>query len=159
MRRAGDPRFPYWLRVAALAYGSHTDNGHARYKRGEIALVLGKVDATMGEVLPYVNVGRAIEDAVDYGWLSEDSYWGCLVVPRLAIKKGPLGHSPGCPRHERHARAREANRSFTDGFAVHSSTPSERFAARNPHSVSGSQGKPLSLVSAPTPTPSDREVS
>ena len=28
--RAGDARLPFWLRVAALAYGSHTDNGHAQ---------------------------------------------------------------------------------------------------------------------------------
>lgn len=101
--RAGDARLPYWLRVAALAYGNHLDNGHARFKRGEIALIMGTPDGG-GAIVPFTNVGRAISDAVAYGWLDQESFWGCLVVPAHAIKKGPTYHSPACPIHVKRAR-------------------------------------------------------
>lgn len=155
--RAGDPRLPKWLRVAALAYGSHTDNGHARFKRGEIALILGKVDVETGEVIPDANVGRAIEDAIEYGWLAADSFWGCLVVPAHAIKKGAHGHSPKCPIHVKRAIRRRSNHSLSERFEVTSSTPSEPFNARSPHSVSGSEREPFSSFSNPdaSPVPDD----
>lgn len=136
--RAGDPRFPYWLRVAALAYGSHLDNGHARFKRGEIALVLG----TPGQ--PYVNVRRAIEAAVEYGWLADGSFWGCLIVPAHAIKKGPWTTAKPCPVH--------AKRSLTERKRPGSSTLSERFEDETTHSVSGSERAPLFLICPPNPT-------
>ena len=114
--RSGDARLPYWLRVTALAYGNHQDNGHARFKRGEVALILGIPDG-YGGIVPLDNVGRAIADAVTYGWLAEESFWGCLVVPAHAIKKGPIAHSPACAIHIRRARRR----------------------ARTPHSVKASR--------------------
>jgi|GEM_PF-5633669 len=153
-RRAGDRRLPHWLRVTALAFGSHEDNGHARFKRGEIALVLGKVDKETGEVRPYENVGRAIKDAIAYGWLEPESFWGCLVVPAHAIKKGRHGHSPACPIHLRRRTRATANRSLSDGNDHPSSTPDERFDVRTAHSVTGSERKPLSLVLSP---PTDGE--
>lgn len=149
--RAGDRRLPHWLRVAALAYGSHQDNGHARFKRGEIALILGEIDKETGEVRPYANVGRAIRDAVSYGWLERDSFWGCLVVPAHAIKKGRHGHSPECPIHLKRRRKEAANPSLSDGFGTSSSTLSERFSTRTAHSVTGSQRAPLSLISHTAP--------
>ncbi len=149
--RAGDPRLPYWLRVAALAYGSHRDNGHAIFKRGEVALILGSFDPETGEILPYQNVGRAIDDAVTYGWLDPESFWGCLVVPAHAIKKGDHGHRPACPIHvKRHARARDTKPSLSERNGPHSSTPDEGFSTRSPHSVSGSTLSPFSLVSPST---------
>lgn len=118
--RAGDARLPYWLRVAALAYGSHQDNGHARFKRGEIALILGTPNGR-GGITPLANVGRAISDAVEYGWLAPESFWGCLVVPAHHSKKGLLGHNPPCPIHVKRSRTQDE--------------PPER---RPLHSVSGS---------------------
>lgn len=109
--RAGDRRLPYWLRVAALAYGSHSDNGHARFKRGEIALVLGDVSPD-GEIRPYVHVGRAIADAVTYGWLEPESFWGCLIVPAHAVKKGSYTRAKPCPIHVR--RKQRSHRSVVD---------------------------------------------
>jgi hypothetical protein len=105
--RAGDCRLPYWLRVAAIAYGAHQDNGHATFKRGQIALILGTPDG-QGGVKPYANLARAIEDAVDYAWLAPESFWGCLVVADHAIKKGPLFHSPSCPVHAKRDAAKGA---------------------------------------------------
>lgn len=151
--RAGDPRLPKWLRVAALAYGSHTDNGHARFKRGEIALILGTVDQETGEVIPDPWPGRAIEDAVEYGWLAPESFWGCLVVPAHAIKKGAHGRSPKCPIHVRRARTRGPKPSLSEGFEGHSPTPSEGFATQSPHSVRSSERKPFSSLSTPDASP------
>lgn len=143
--RAGDPRLPHWLRVTAAAYGSHSDNGHARYKRGELALILGTVDGITGEIKPYRNLGRAIDDAIAYGWLEPESFWGCLVVPAHAIKRGGLGSNPACPIHVK--RARKDDESLTQrGIRDLKSTLSEGFEARITHSVSDSTLNPLSSV-------------
>jgi hypothetical protein len=148
--RAGDPRLPYWLRAAALAYGSHADNGHARFRRGDVSLVLGSVDAA-GSVRPYPNVRRAIAFAVEYGWLEEGSYWGCLIVPAHSIRKGDLARRPApCPLSAKHDE-RTANRSLSERFAPHSSTPSERFEPESAHSANGSQREPLLSVLSPVP--------
>lgn len=156
-RKAGDPRLPYWLRIAALAYGSHGYNGHATFKRSEIALVLATVDQETGEVEPYRRVGRAIEDAIAYGWLDAGSFWGCLVVPAHAIKKGTHGRKSDCPVHLRRSRRQTPNCSLTEQFGVRSSPPDEQFEPRSAHSLSSSQRAPLSLVS-PTSTPTNRDL-
>lgn len=156
--KAGDRRLPKWLRVAALAYGSHANNGHARFKRGEIALVLAEVDQATGEITPYANVGRAINDAIDYGWLDRESFWGCLVVPAHAIKKGTHGPRSECPIHvKRHARTRGVNRSLSEPFGDSPLHPVSDSAPRSPHSVSRSERAPLSLVSHPHPTTEGQE--
>ena len=73
----GTPRRPVpdstwrkWLRIAALAYGSHENNGHARFKRGEVALMLAVVDHETGEVIPADrrDVFLSIQQAIAYGW-------------------------------------------------------------------------------------------
>jgi hypothetical protein len=146
--RAGDPRLPYWLRVAALAYGSHTDNGHARFRRGEVALILGHVDTSTGVVRPFTNVRREIARAVEYGWLAEGSYWGCLIVPAHSIRKGDFTKKPKpCPLAPGHAK--RANRSPSERNDSLTSTPSERFEARSAQSVNGSEREPLCSVLSP----------
>lgn len=149
--RAGDPRLPYWLRVAALAFGSHADNGHARFKRGEVALILGTVDHETGQLRPFANVRREIARAVEYGWLEDGSYWGCLIVPAHSIRRGDLGkrHAP-CPLAARHKDRRK--RSLSERNDLRSSTPSERFGDETAHSVNGSQREPLLSVLSPQPT-------
>ncbi|GAB3253365.1 hypothetical protein GCM10027425_12560 [Alteromonas gracilis] len=143
--RAGDPRMPYWLRVAALAYGSHAENGHARFKRGEISLILGAVDTETGEFRRFTNVAREIGRAVEFGWLEDGSYWGCLIVPAHSIRKGELGRRPKpCPLTAKHRRSC-ANSSPSEGFGATSPTSDEGFEARTAHQMSGSQRKaPLS---------------
>lgn len=146
--RAGDPRMPKWLRVAALAYGSHADNGHARFKRSEVALILGTVDPQTGEVKPYANVRRAITEAVAYGWLEEGSYWGCLIVPAHSIRRGDMSRKPApCPLTGNHKERR--NRSLSERNSPHSPTLSERSADQSAHSANGSQRKPLLSVLYP----------
>ncbi|GAA5153863.1 hypothetical protein GCM10023340_36510 [Nocardioides marinquilinus] len=152
LARSGDPRMPYWLRVTALAYGSHANNGHARFKRGEIALVLGGVDEH-GRVRPHANVGREIDRAVEYGWLELGSYWGCLIVPAHSVRKGEMFAKPApCPLAEKHKRER-ANSSVSERLRVVSSTSGERFAHERAHSVSGSERAGLSSDLSPTRQP------
>lgn len=145
--RAGDPRLPYWLRIAALAFGSHTENGHAKFKRGEIAVVLGSVDHETGEFKPFANVRREIARAIEYGWLEDGSFWGCLVVPAHSIKKGHLARRSPCPLARKHKE--RVNRSLSERNGVAKPTPSERFEDESAHSVNGSERNRLSLICAP----------
>jgi hypothetical protein len=105
--RAGDPRLPNWLRVAALAYGSHAANGHAVFKPGQISLVLGHVNSDTGEVRPLDkgSVQRAIRTAVEYGWLRSGSGTRCLVVPGHAITGGLGNADDECPQHRKGRRS------------------------------------------------------
>lgn len=158
--RAGDDRLPYWLRVAALAYGSHLDNGHARFKRGEIGLVLAKVNTETGELVSYENVGRAIATAVEYGWLAEESFWGCLIVPAHAVKKGEHGHDPVCRVHLRRRR-QDREPVIHRALRVLPTTTSDGFEPRTAHSVTGSEREALSslLHRSEGPGTTDQEVS
>jgi hypothetical protein len=101
--RAGNPRFPLWLRVASLAYGSHGANGHAVFRPGEVAVALSTVDTTTGVITRPDRraVGRAIETAVAYGWLASGSGTTCLVVPPRAISGGLGDVRTACPVHDR----------------------------------------------------------
>ncbi|TBT83799.1 hypothetical protein ET989_10825 [Propioniciclava sinopodophylli] len=110
--RAGDPRLPPWLRVAALAYGSHLNNGHAPFRSGQVSLVLGGIDPTTGELTTYRNVARAIDAAVANGWLAPGSFHRCLIVPPNAIRKGDMFAAPRlCPLdHEHRERAEKQGR-------------------------------------------------
>ena len=97
--RAGDPALPDWVRVAALAYGKHSANGHANFGPGQVALVLGVVDRATGELRPNQNVSRAIGTAIRYGWLAQGSKARCLVVPPHAVEGGLGNASAPCPFH------------------------------------------------------------
>lgn len=102
LERVADRRFPAWARVAFLAFGSHKANGHARFKPGQVGLLLGAVNPDTGEVKPMDkhNVQRAIRVAIESGWLREGSSSLCLVVPAHAIRGGEgRAHAP-CPLHE-----------------------------------------------------------
>ncbi|MDO9498111.1 MAG: hypothetical protein Q7J48_20575 [Nocardioides sp.] len=105
--RSGDHNLPKWLRVTCLAYGAHQNNGHANFKRGEVALVLATIDTETGAIYPLDrrDVFRAIRQAVAFGWLEEGSTARCLIVPAHAVKKGPLGdETKPCPIHVRRGR-------------------------------------------------------
>jgi hypothetical protein len=106
---AGNPRLPLWLRASALAYGKHHANGHARFKVGEVALVLSRVDMTTGEMtVPSKQaVHRAISRAIEYRFLSAGSSSRCLVVPSGMVEQGPGGRGEPCSWHEgRRSRGR-----------------------------------------------------
>lgn len=105
--RSGNVRLPRWLRIVALAYGCHDNDGHARFKRGEVALVLGTVDHETGAVIPLSRqrVHEAVQQAVDLGFLAEGSIPMCLIVPAHDVRKGPHeGRAKPCPIHLRRAK-------------------------------------------------------
>jgi hypothetical protein len=97
--RSGDPNLPDWLRVASLAYGKHSANGHALFGPGDLALVLGRVDPTTGEITANDNVSRAIRTAVRHGWLARGSKARCLIVPAFAVDGGLGNAYAPCPVH------------------------------------------------------------
>lgn len=86
-RRAGDRRLPYWLRIASLAYAKHGNNGHAAFKRGDVAVVLG----TPGMPLDRRQLHEYVQRAIELGWLAEGSTSMCLVVPPHIVDKGRIG--------------------------------------------------------------------
>lgn len=93
--RAANPSMDNWIRVAALAFGCHRRNGHANFKRGEIAEILG----TPGKPLSGPAVSNAIRLAKGAGWIAQESNARCLVVPPHAVGGG-LGHpNDRCPIH------------------------------------------------------------
>lgn len=95
-----NPRFPYALRVAFLAFGTHRANGHATFRRGEVAKVLSHVDDD-GTLIPTTRqtVHRAIAQAVEFGMLEEGSHSMCLVVPRHRATGGRGSPNSPCGRH------------------------------------------------------------
>lgn len=97
-RRAGDRRLPHWLRLAALAYAKHGNNGHAAFKRGDVAVVLG----VPGAPLDRRQLHEYIQRAIELGWLADGSTSMCLVVPSHIIDKGHIGEpKKACRVHQR----------------------------------------------------------
>jgi hypothetical protein len=93
--RAANPSLDNWIRVATLAFGYHRRNGHASFKPGEIAEILG----APGKPLSGPAVSNAIRLAKNAGWIAEESNARCLVVPPHAVGGG-LGHpNDRCPIH------------------------------------------------------------
>ena len=77
--RARNAKNPTWLRIVALCYGYHNDEGRVYCKPGQISKLL--------EVSPQV-VSNAIKTARDDDWISGESNSRCLVAPPYAIMSG-----------------------------------------------------------------------
>jgi hypothetical protein len=94
--RASDPSLFLWIRVAAMAFGKHTANGHAGFKPGELANLLGKPgkDDLWEQPTPQ-QLSNAIRQAKKAGWIAEESSSRCLRVPPGAVAGGLNGvHDP-----------------------------------------------------------------
>ncbi|MGE2692219.1 hypothetical protein [Mycolicibacterium pulveris] len=87
---------PVWMKLVCLAYARHHANGHATFKPGELASILG---------VPRQRVTEGIAVAVSYGFLSDESCSRCLVVPSHAIQ-GPQGnvYEPCMVNHKKRSR-------------------------------------------------------
>jgi len=92
---AAEPSHAYYVRVAALAYGTHGANGHAPQAHGALSLALAK------DGIRYRHASRAIDSAVRLGLLDPSSTTRCLVVPPDGIVQGEVGYWPDCPVHGR----------------------------------------------------------
>jgi hypothetical protein len=102
-KRAADHTLPLWLRLACIAYARHEANGHAPFKRGQLAWILGKPpdDNHSFRRVDRWTMQDALALAVRHEWLAEGSCTECLVVPGHAIQ-GPDGDAnKPCPVHER----------------------------------------------------------
>ncbi len=102
LERVAVRRYPDWLRVACLAFGRHRGNGHAPFRPGEVALILGTPDPqhpTCVIPLDKHNLQRAIRSAVDNGWLAVGSGSTCLIVPGHAVTGGLGQPDEPCSRH------------------------------------------------------------
>lgn len=97
---AANPRFPMPLRIAFLAYGNHRANGHANFRKEEIAKNLGRFDE-QGTFVPADRrtVHRAIQRAIEWGLLDKGSRALCLIVPAHKTTGGLGSPEDPCKRH------------------------------------------------------------
>jgi len=93
LERATDKELQLWVRVVALAYGSHRANGHANWGPGYLAAFFDKSAS---------QVCTAITTAKVNGFLAEESNIRCLVVPEGIA--GGLGHPDDPCRDPAHRR-------------------------------------------------------
>lgn len=128
-RRAGDRRLPNWLRVASLAYGKHGNNGHANFKRGDVAVVLGEPGKPLDRRQVYEYIARAVE----LGWLLDGSTSMCLVVPPHVVDKGKLGQpKTRCRVHGRRAQASGSKPVTSSKASVREPVTSEQVTGSEP---------------------------
>ena len=81
-----------WLRVAALAYGTHRRNGHSPFATGEISRLL--------KISRAATVSDAIRKAIEFGMLDRKSTARCLVVRPHMVTGGQYGApNEPCPVH------------------------------------------------------------
>jgi hypothetical protein len=92
---AGNPNFPDYLRTVFVAYGRHAANGHAVLERGELAYFLVRRDGTLPERRI---VSRAVQEAVNLGFLAEGSRLLCLVVSSHDVQGGRGNPTARCRR-------------------------------------------------------------
>ena len=91
----GNPNFPDYLRVVFVAYARHAANGHAKLDRGELGRYLIRKDGTLPDRR---TIWRAIEKAVQLGYLMPDSRLLCLVVSSHQVQGGRGDADARCPR-------------------------------------------------------------
>ena len=108
--RAANHGLPMWARVVCFAYGRHEANGHARFQRGQLTVLLGKPpegDKPFRRA-PRQTVHDAIATAVTYGWLDKESCMECLVVPGHAVAdpRATPRHPAPCMNSARSVRAK-----------------------------------------------------
>ena len=101
-RFAADTRHPAVYRVMGWAFARRGQNGHARFRRGELASLLGGVNRKTGEVCPMhrSNLRRLIADAVELDLIDKVSESRCLVVnPDHVVGGGEGKPDDPCPVH------------------------------------------------------------
>ena len=104
--RAGDHRYPDYLRVTFVAYGRHTANGHAKLDRGDLAYYLVREDGSLPDRR---TIYRSIRRAVDLGLILDISTALCLVVSSHDVQGGRGSVDARCRRDH----TRRANRTTT----------------------------------------------
>jgi hypothetical protein len=93
--RAGDHRFPDFLRIVFVAYGRHRANGHAKLDRGDLAYYLVREDGSLPDRR---TVYKGIRRAVDLGLILDISNALCLVVSSHDVQGGKGNPETRCRR-------------------------------------------------------------
>jgi hypothetical protein len=96
-----------WQRLGAIAFATHKRNGHANFKPGELAMMLGKPGSSGWESLSPSQISNLIASAKKAGWLASESNSRCLVVPHHAITGGLGNEGERCAVH--HGKRRRGN--------------------------------------------------
>lgn len=91
---------PLAVRVLFAALGRHDRDGHARFRVGELADILGRIDVTTGEIrrARKDTVSDAIAAAKHLGYIAEESGARCLVLHRRTFQKAH-GRIEDCDIH------------------------------------------------------------
>lgn len=105
--RAGDHRFPDYLRIVFVAYGRHSANGHAKLDRGELAYYLIREDGSLPDRR---SIYRSIQKAVDLGLVLDVSHALCLVVSSHDVQGGRGNPDARCRRDHTRRQPRTTTR-------------------------------------------------
>ncbi len=91
---------PLAVRVLFAALGRHDRDGHARFRSGELADILGWIDVATGEVRSARRdtVSGAIASAKHLGYIADESGARCLVLHRRTFQKAH-GRIEDCAVH------------------------------------------------------------
>jgi hypothetical protein len=92
---AGNPNFPDYLRIVFVAYARHTDNGHAKLDRGELATYLVRKDGTLPDRR---SLWSSLQKAIRLGYLLPESQVLCLVVSSEHVQGGESSYGRPCRR-------------------------------------------------------------
>ena len=96
-----------WQRLGAIAFSTHKANGHANFKPGELAFMLGKPGPSGWESLSPSQLSNLIAAAKKAGWITPESNSRCLVVPHHSISGGLGNQYEKCAVH--HGKRRRGN--------------------------------------------------
>jgi hypothetical protein len=96
-----------WQRLGAIAFATHKRNGHANFKPGDLAMMLGRPGPDGWESLSPTHLSNLIATAKKAGWLAPESNSRCLVVPCHAIQGGLGNPNDKCAVH--HGKRRRGN--------------------------------------------------
>jgi hypothetical protein len=161
--KARDKRLPTWLRIAALAYAKHGNNGHASFGRGE----MGEWFGAPGKPLNRRRLSEYIHRAIELDFLMPGSTSMCLIVPPWEVDRGVVGQPKmPCRVHGRRGAAGRVSGLNQDSLREVSrlnQDPLEQVSCSNPDS-SGSRSisyPPLTpvTVTGRASTTEDREAS
>jgi hypothetical protein len=88
-------------RIMAAAWVRMTFDGHAHFKRSELAHSIELVNKRTGELAPIKAdaLNKAIDRLIERGWLSHGSWSRDLIVPGFTVQNGQASHkSTRCPK-------------------------------------------------------------
>lgn len=149
--RAGDPRFPDFLRIVFVAYGRHTANGHAKLDRGDLAYYLVREDGSLPDRR---TIYRSIRRAVELGLILDISTALCLVVSSHDVQGGKGNPDARCRRDH----TRRQNGTTTSDVVTQPRTTTSRVVTQERTTTSDVVVPSVRPLSSTTPATPDLDV-